>query len=302
MPCLSRTSKLASCTRHGTQPRSASRYVIYFIYLPCKSAAVQDPFCLAPLPASGAIPQGEELHSFFHRKVLRIAENKVLKLGSDLSPGEANMMRFVNDHIPAVPCPFVYSIHEYQDRAAPTIGIMMAHAPGRTLEGIWKTASEADKTAYIAQLRDIILRLRQHTAPFIGRAGHQPCIDPGGFGDVQYDMGPFDDEKLFNQYRLDQLRHKRGDAVAERAAGLQKSGHKFVLTHGDLSDRNVMVENGRITGILDWEFSGWYPEYWEYCQSQLSPSHDPYWREVLAQVLDPYDDMVALEKVILGIE
>ena len=25
-----------------------------------------------------------------------------------------------------------------------------------------------------------------------------------------------------------------------------------------------MVKNGKITGIIDWEFAGWYPEYWNY--------------------------------------
>ncbi|KAJ5587698.1 uncharacterized protein N7459_003463 [Penicillium hispanicum] len=30
---------------------------------------------------------------------------------------------------------------------------------------------------------------------------------------------------------------------------------------------NVMVdEHNNITGILDWESAGWYPEYWEYAQ------------------------------------
>lgn len=25
-----------------------------------------------------------------------------------------------------------------------------------------------------------------------------------------------------------------------------------------------MVRNGHIVALLDWEFAGWYPEYWEY--------------------------------------
>jgi hypothetical protein len=57
--------------------------------------------------------------------------------------------------------------------------------------------------------------------------------------------------------------------------------------HDNLSDRNIMVDKGRITGIIDWKFSGWFPEYWEYVQSQVSPSHVLYWREVLAEILEP---------------
>lgn len=40
-----------------------------------------------------------------------------------------------------------------------------------------------------------------------------------------------------------------------------------VFTHGDIAPRNIMVdENGNITGIIDWEWAGWYPDYWEYAQ------------------------------------
>jgi len=30
------------------------------------------------------------------------------------------------------------------------------------------------------------------------------------------------------------------------------------------------VEGTRIVAIVDWEFGGWYPEYWEYTQAYFS--------------------------------
>lgn len=40
-----------------------------------------------------------------------------------------------------------------------------------------------------------------------------------------------------------------------------------VFTHADIAPRNIMVdEQNVITGILDWEFAGWYPDYWEHAQ------------------------------------
>jgi len=233
--------------------------------------------------------------------VVQTSENEVLKLGAYTSSREADMMRFVNEHLPSVPCPTVHSVDEYEQGSQPVMGVRMAYVPGQTLEEVWPTASAEEKTAYVTQLREIVQQLRQHTSPFIGSIGHLPCIDPGGFDDALSDMGPFDDEKSFNQYRLERVRAKRGDAVADRIASMQKSCHRFVLTHGDLSDRNIIVEKGRITGLIDWEFSGWYPEYWEWCQAQFSLSHDPYWRDVLSVVLDPYPDMAELEKAILGL-
>ena len=37
------------------------------------------------------------------------------------------------------------------------------------------------------------------------------------------------------------------------------------MSHNDLAPRNIMVnDNLIITGLIDWENAGWYPEYWEY--------------------------------------
>ncbi|TFY63573.1 hypothetical protein EVJ58_g3183 [Rhodofomes roseus] len=40
--------------------------------------------------------------------------------------------------------------------------------------------------------------------------------------------------------------------------------HTVVLSHGDLAPHNILVMDGHITGVIDWEAAGWYPEYWEY--------------------------------------
>lgn len=38
----------------------------------------------------------------------------------------------------------------------------------------------------------------------------------------------------------------------------------IVFTYGDLAARNILVRDGRIVAIVDWEYAGWYPEYWGY--------------------------------------
>lgn len=40
------------------------------------------------------------------------------------------------------------------------------------------------------------------------------------------------------------------------------------FAHADLNLFNILVSPTgprKITGIVDWEHSGWYPEYWEFC-------------------------------------
>lgn len=63
--------------------------------------------------------------------------------------------------------------------------------------------------------------------------------------------------------------------------------NKFVLTHGDLLPQNIIVRDGRITGIVDWEYSGFFPEYLEYALA-VSRRHyigEEWWKEVLEEVM-----------------
>ncbi|KAF9463718.1 hypothetical protein BDZ94DRAFT_1258380 [Collybia nuda] len=35
------------------------------------------------------------------------------------------------------------------------------------------------------------------------------------------------------------------------------------LSQGDFAPQNIMVKNGRVVAILDWETFGWYPDFWD---------------------------------------
>ncbi|KAL1850170.1 hypothetical protein Daus18300_013038 [Diaporthe australafricana] len=51
--------------------------------------------------------------------------------------------------------------------------------------------------------------------------------------------------------------------------------YSIKFTHADLRPNNIMARDGHITAIIDWEFAGWYPEYWEYTKMHWTPS--PLW-------------------------
>ena len=49
-----------------------------------------------------------------------------------------------------------------------------------------------------------------------------------------------------------------------------------------------MVKDGKVTGIIDWELSGWYPEYWEYAKSLYVWRWQSDWYDYLEKILHPY--------------
>jgi hypothetical protein len=49
-----------------------------------------------------------------------------------------------------------------------------------------------------------------------------------------------------------------------------------------------MVNEGYVSGTLDWEFSGWYPEYWEFSKALYVWKWQNDWTEYLVQIREPY--------------
>lgn len=45
---------------------------------------------------------------------------------------------------------------------------------------------------------------------------------------------------------------------------LDDNAVRLLFTHADLVDRNILVKDGRISGIVDGEWAGFYPEHWEF--------------------------------------
>jgi len=40
--------------------------------------------------------------------------------------------------------------------------------------------------------------------------------------------------------------------------------HDIVMSHGDISPRNILVRGTKVVAILDWEMLGFYPENWDH--------------------------------------
>lgn len=54
------------------------------------------------------------------------------------------------------------------------------------------------------------------------------------------------------------------------------------FTHGDLIPSNVIVKDGKIAAVIDWETAGWFPENWEYpkIRYQWQPYREEFYTEM----------------------
>lgn len=144
--------------------------------------------------------------------------------------------------------------------------LLTTRIPGRSIARSETLFSDQDFTEYVAQMQDIITQLRSIPKPAdfefaICNASGGACRDHRiHFGNP---IGPFKDEETFN------LHVRYSDDPARR-------GHRIVFTHADLNARNILVDQvirpdgtwgWGVSGIVDWEGAGYYPEYWDYTKS-----------------------------------
>lgn len=97
----------------------------------------------------------------------------------------------------------------------------------------------------------------------LGRLNGQGVVVPAMFTRCG---GPFGALAEFHDWLVDPPQSRRGaESIYWHEITAQLGAeYPIVFTHGDIAARNILVRDGRIVAIVDWEFAGWYPEYWEY--------------------------------------
>lgn len=153
----------------------------------------------------------------------------------------------------------------------------MTRLPGTELSDALPDMTAAQIDSVVHELAGYLAQLRQLTAPRPSTAtANAPSIIIGGAaGGPGFDhrlgprpWGPFGTVAEFHTYvrfgePLEDWAHE--PAVTE-VHGKPEGSYQVRFAHADLAPRNILVDpkEGKITGIVDWEFGGWYPEYWEY--------------------------------------
>ncbi|KAJ5545243.1 hypothetical protein N7535_006374 [Penicillium sp. DV-2018c] len=189
----------------------------------------------------------------------------------------------------SIPVPKVFNAHYYDDR----LYIEMEYVRGMSLEAAWYRGhlSQDQKKYIISEVAGYIRQLRRLEPP---REGIVASASLNGILDHRvgsYTFGPFDENhEGFHSYL-------RANVPIENCN--EVFGPKVTKCHSrHIAPRNIMVDNGKVSAIVDWEFGGWYPEYWEYTKAHYGQIDRPEWYGGLENAMEKYDDELKAEQTL----
>jgi len=217
-------------------------------------------------------------------------------LGNDFMTQE-----FLRNHTPSLGIPL---LKEMRKLSAPTDKVdltLMSRAQGVGLDTIWHTLTQEQKSDYTSQLGTAIKSWRKFTSP-VSKKANGDILDDCIIGNCLQrtaptckKMGRTTDEWFSNleedlRFGLSRI-HKTKDpmVIEEKFQELRKNFPKsepYVLTHGDLNFTNIMVKDGKIEAIIDWEYAGympWWAERWLSLiggEDATDELFDPLWADI----------------------
>lgn len=235
------------------------------------------------------------MHKLFNRRVVLQPDNTVIKSGKRIAVGEAEALKIAARA--GIPAPSVHDVHSASNGEG---RIRMDYIEGQSLDKLWPDMCAVQRKEVTRQLREIVEKMRCVVPPpnLIGACDGTEIRDTRLY--FTYHSAPCHDEGGFNDFLLSSLYKQVPPLVRKAFSSRLRTNHRIVLSHCDLTPRNILVKDGRITGLVDWEDSGWYPEYWEYVKFFQRPA-DNDWKQYAEDIFpelyhDELVDYIAISK------
>ncbi|KAI0755089.1 hypothetical protein C8Q80DRAFT_1142892 [Daedaleopsis nitida] len=188
-----------------------------------------------------------------------------------------------------------------------TTFMFMTLVPGATLEARWHTLSAEAKQHIQRTLEQHYFVLCQLDLPpgepFGPPVGRRACKDVRR--DERLSSSSISTEAEFNDFLLSSPSPRAAPGYKTWIRSMIREDHRTVFTHADLHPRNVMVVDGpdgkvEVSGIIEWEVSGYYPEYWEHMKAMNTRSikDTSDWWEYLPPCILGYDRDIVLDRIL----
>lgn len=253
----------------------------------------------APLPRVANILASKRIISRAQSTVVHINNHYLVKYGPKTRLQEGQNMLFVRQAT-NIPVPTVYAL--FHDKPSGYNFIVQEYISGQDVKECWSSLNGDEKEAIVGQLRrylDILRNLQLPAPGYFGGVWRQPILDfllSGAMDAGSHpDEGPCDTEQEWVDIML---RVALGAGTSTRPPTYLDwlkhifhsffRGHDSVFTHGDLTRGNIRLRDDGMVVLIDWQYSGWYPSYWEYCLALLYDPQEDDWSSWVPRFLDEH--------------
>ncbi|KAH6864818.1 hypothetical protein BKA58DRAFT_423328 [Alternaria rosae] len=226
-----------------------------------------------------------------HKIVLKCSSGVALKI--ILKPDnltEYTTLQYLEEHKLTIPAPRPHGLI----RLGKCFLVFMSLVPGTTLEAVWPELDDVLKRSVQAQLNDIFIEVRSLTRPDsmpLGRVAGEGCQDLRRH--VRCKTDPVWTTEGFDNWQFSNLHFGSPIYIKVLRSLCPPLSQKHVLSHNDLRPENIIVkvEGGEclVTGIINWQYGGFYPEYYESTKVMdgLSTNEDSDWYLFIPECISP---------------
>ncbi|SMR62099.1 unnamed protein product [Zymoseptoria tritici ST99CH_1E4] len=227
-----------------------------------------------------------------HHFVAHFGDHVVVKAISEPDSTEYSTLQFLETRSPTIPAPRPHGVISIGN----TWYMFMDLVPGVNLETVWPSLTEPQKEAISRDLNILLQQLRAvafKPGTPLGGVGGQGCKDFRRH--IRTSDAPiYSTEQLWNFMYGNARRKDTVYGKFLRKQTFPPRKQNIVFIHGDFRPANIMVDhsdeaNIRITGLIDWEMSGFYPEDMECIKAtnNLSSLDCDEWYLHLPELIDP---------------
>ncbi|KAJ7080393.1 kinase-like domain-containing protein [Mycena belliarum] len=233
------------------------------------------------------ISKGQEIDE----RVVDIGQNTVVKFADNVSAEEGEATMFIA-RMTSVPVARIYAI--LRDESDGVTYIVQEKLRGEPLINHLPTLDTATRDALALELQKILNELATLDKGHMGLFGRPSQYGSGILAKFDPPVPPIESPEDFLRWLPHNVRDNYGRDEAPLPTGIFDFSRPPIFSHGDFVPENILIEDGHVTGIIDWAYAGWYPYFWnDYIarrRSTLMAFQDGKWSQMVGQMMQPFPE------------
>lgn len=230
---------------------------------------------------------GEYIYPSDHALVHRLPFGLYSKSCTRSQRNEAVALQLVEKYT-SIPAPLWFD--DYEENGSTTL--ITTAVQGQPLQSVFHRLSYQEREQLSKDLKMIICELRRipNQTPYRFASTLGNAIFDYRIGE----FGPFNEASDFHKSLIPE--HTTTE-TRQAATPIHSRHHSSFFTHADINWTNILIDQGRLAALVDWECAGYFPVYWEFTKAMYGIINNDAMEKVVRDTFDEdYTDELEVER------